>query len=177
MQASSAPSGTALPLLQRLKIVGELAAGLHCLHSHAILHRDLKPANVLLRADGTVAITDLGLARRISNELRAYTHEVRHTKCSARLPSTPRAAGHGAAHDARCSVQRSRQRDCIAGHKQRRLALPTRQSALSCMHGPGAPPAACRQAVCVAGARRHACSSRQALCLKCSQSSPRVTHA
>ncbi|MBR2238755.1 MAG: protein kinase [Prevotella sp.] len=37
-----------------------ILAGLHDLHTSGIIHRDLKSANVLVRADGTAALTDFG---------------------------------------------------------------------------------------------------------------------
>lgn len=41
----------------------EACLGLEAAHAAGIVHRDLKPANLFLRADGTIAILDFGVAR------------------------------------------------------------------------------------------------------------------
>ncbi len=46
-----------------LKIVGHIAGSLHIAHSQQILHRDLKPANILVTHGGKLKISDLGLAK------------------------------------------------------------------------------------------------------------------
>ncbi len=48
--------------------VAMLAEAVHVAHQHQIIHRDLKPSNILLAADGTLKITDFGLARRLDVE-------------------------------------------------------------------------------------------------------------
>jgi len=46
-----------------VKLVAQVADGLHHAHQAGVIHRDIKPANILLRADGTPVLTDFGLAR------------------------------------------------------------------------------------------------------------------
>ncbi len=51
----------------------DVAAGLAHLHSQNIVHRDVALRNVLLRADGTAQVTDLGLAREVRDGGRDKT--------------------------------------------------------------------------------------------------------
>jgi serine/threonine-protein kinase len=46
-----------------LNILFQATGGLTHAHDRGIIHRDIKPSNLLLRTDGVVKITDMGLAR------------------------------------------------------------------------------------------------------------------
>lgn len=52
-----------LPSSRVLSIVAQTAAALHQAHLAGLVHRDIKPGNLLITPDGTVKITDFGIAR------------------------------------------------------------------------------------------------------------------
>lgn len=45
-----------------MEVVAQTAAGLQAAHTAGLVHRDIKPGNLLLSNDGTVKITDFGIA-------------------------------------------------------------------------------------------------------------------
>jgi len=64
---------TPITLPQALEVAAQVAEGLQYAHDRQIIHRDIKPANVMVGADGTVKITDFGIARMRNNEVKTMT--------------------------------------------------------------------------------------------------------
>jgi len=53
----------ALPWPQATRIIADVCRGLAAAHAAGLIHRDIKPANILLGRDGSVKLTDFGLAK------------------------------------------------------------------------------------------------------------------
>ena len=56
-----------------LDMGAQVAEGLQFAHDRQIIHRDIKPANIMVLNDGLVKITDFGIARMRSNEVKTVT--------------------------------------------------------------------------------------------------------
>ena len=56
-----------------MRLLAEVADGLHAAHEEGVIHRDVKPANILVRDDLTPVLIDFGLARDLRNKV-SFTH-------------------------------------------------------------------------------------------------------
>jgi len=59
-----------------LSIGIQIAKALECAHKNNIIHRDIKPQNILVTDDGTVKVTDFGIAKAASSDTITHTSKV-----------------------------------------------------------------------------------------------------
>jgi serine/threonine protein kinase/DNA polymerase III delta prime subunit len=61
------PKSSRVPLVAIVEYVEQIASALQYAHDHHVIHRDVKPENMLLRADGTLLLSDFGIAKIIEH--------------------------------------------------------------------------------------------------------------
>jgi len=64
-----------LSILDKVRIMFQVAEGLHYAHQSGVIHRDIKPANIMLLPNGTVKIMDFGIARFTNREATRRTRQ------------------------------------------------------------------------------------------------------
>ena len=63
-----------IPLQRVVDIMSQVLSAISLAHDHQIIHRDLKPQNILVDEDGTVKITDFGIAIALSETSLTQTN-------------------------------------------------------------------------------------------------------
>jgi len=54
---------------EAIRIIAQVAQGLHRAHKMGLIHRDIKPDNVMVMPDGTAKLCDLGLVKELEADL------------------------------------------------------------------------------------------------------------
>lgn len=68
--------GEPMPPDRAADVVAQAAEGIAAAHAMGIVHRDVKPANLLVTPDGTVKITDFGIARAADSAAFTQTGQI-----------------------------------------------------------------------------------------------------
>lgn len=60
---------------EAVHFTGQILRALQHAHDKGIVHRDIKPQNIMLLSDGTIKVTDFGIARLTRSDMRATTSD------------------------------------------------------------------------------------------------------
>lgn len=59
----------ALPEVEAIRLIAQVAQGLHRAHKQGLIHRDVKPDNILVTHDNQAKLADLGLVKEVDADL------------------------------------------------------------------------------------------------------------
>ncbi len=84
------------------EVIADVAGALQYAHENGIVHRDVKPANIMIDSEGTVKVTDFGIAQASKNADEQQLTQAGSVVGTAAYFSPEQAQGHSA--DARSDV-------------------------------------------------------------------------
>ncbi|HZT82294.1 MAG TPA: serine/threonine-protein kinase, partial [Gemmataceae bacterium] len=58
-----------MPEVDAIRLIAQVAQGLHRAHKQGLIHRDVKPDNVMITRDGQAKLLDLGLVKEVDADL------------------------------------------------------------------------------------------------------------
>ena len=94
--ATAQKANEPLPEARLLDLLAQLADALHYMHACRVIHKDIKPANILLTADGTPKLADLGISlsmvafeKQVARQLRPGESEAECVDVSSKIEGTP----------------------------------------------------------------------------------------
>ena len=59
---------------EAIRCMRGIARGLQAVHREGVIHRDVKPGNIMFRGDGSLALADFGISRRLHETIDLTTH-------------------------------------------------------------------------------------------------------
>jgi serine/threonine-protein kinase len=129
-----------------LDIIGQAARALQVAHNTGIIHRDIKPANLMVTANGTVKITDFGIARGGGSTTMTQTGQVMGT---AQYISPEQATGSTITPSSDVYSLGVVAYECLAGHPPFAADTPLAMALMHVREEPpplpdDVPPAVCR---------------------------------
>ena len=99
-----------MPETDAIRIIAQVAQGLHRAHKQNLIHRDVKPDNILVSTDGMAKLADLGLVKETETDLNLTQDRPR--------------SGHAALHGPGAVPQRQERRRPLRHLQPGRHALP-----------------------------------------------------
>lgn len=58
-----------LPIPRAISLISNVCEGLEFAHANGVIHRDLKPANIMIDRQGIAKIADMGLAKKVGDDI------------------------------------------------------------------------------------------------------------
>ncbi len=75
-----------LGIIERLRLVVQMAEAVQHAHQKGVIHRDLKPGNILVTEQGQIKILDFGIARITESDIQATTMQTNIGQMLGTLP-------------------------------------------------------------------------------------------